>query len=67
MTERSKVRVYLPSLAGTATLNPARDIDACLLSGLCCQVEASATGRSLVQEQSYQLRFSFVSLYTCLG
>jgi hypothetical protein len=37
------------SLAGIAGLNPAEGVGVCLLWVFFCEVEASATGRSLVQ------------------
>ena len=50
MAERFKARVYGRSLAGIAGSNPAVCMDVCLvMSVVYCQVEVSATGRSLVQ------------------
>ena len=50
MAERSKARVCGRSLAGIAVLNPAEGMDVLsLTSVVCCQIEFSATGRSLVQ------------------
>jgi hypothetical protein len=42
------------SLAGIAGLNPEGGMDVCLflVSVVCCQVEVSATGRSLVQRST---------------
>ena len=46
----SKACVCGGSLAGVAGSNPAGVLDVCrLLSVVCCQVEVSVTGRSLVQ------------------
>jgi hypothetical protein len=49
MAVRSKAWVCGSSLAGTEGSKPARGIDVCLLSVVCCQAEISAEGRSLVQ------------------
>jgi hypothetical protein len=47
---RSKAWDCCRVLAGIADSNPAGGMDVCLLlSVVCCQVEVSATGRSLVQ------------------
>jgi hypothetical protein len=43
--------VGLRPLAGIAGSNPAGKMDVCLLKVFCCQVEISATGRSLVQRR----------------
>jgi hypothetical protein len=46
----TKMLVYGLSLAGILGWNPAGNMDALsLVSVVCCQVEVSATGRSLVQ------------------
>jgi hypothetical protein len=37
------------ALAGIVGSNPTGGMDVCLVQCLCCQVEVSATGRSLVQ------------------
>ena len=47
--EPSKVRVCGRSLAGIERSNPACGMDVSLMRVLCCQVEISETGRSLVQ------------------
>ena len=49
MAARSKAWVYGGSLAGIAGLNPVGSMDVSLVNVVCCQVEVSATGRSLVQ------------------
>ena len=49
VTARSKARVCGCSLAGISGSNPAGGMDSWLLWILCCQVEVSETGRSLVQ------------------
>jgi hypothetical protein len=49
MAAQSKPWVYGCSLVGIAGSNPAGDIDVCLVSFVCCQVEVSATGQSLIQ------------------
>jgi hypothetical protein len=50
VANRPKARVLSRSPAGIAGSNPAVGMDVCLLWVLCvCQVEVSATGRSLVQ------------------
>ena len=49
MAARSKARVCNRSLAGIVGSNPAGGMDVCLVSVVCCQVEFSASGRSLVQ------------------
>jgi hypothetical protein len=49
VAERSKERVYGRSLAGITVSNPAGGMDGCPLCCVCCQVEVSATGWSLVQ------------------
>jgi hypothetical protein len=46
---RSKSLVCGRALAGIVGSNPTRGMDVCLVQYLCCQVEVSATGRSLVQ------------------
>jgi len=45
----SKAWICSHSLAGIADSNPAGRTDVCLLRVLCCQVEVSVMGRSLVQ------------------
>jgi hypothetical protein len=47
VAERSKARVCGRLLAGIAGSNPGADMD--VVSVMCCPVEVSATGRSLVQ------------------
>ena len=49
---RFKAWVYGYPLAGIAVSNPAGGMDVCpsLVNVVCCQVEASASGRSLVQK-----------------
>ena len=47
--ERCKASVCGRSLVGTAGSNPAGGMDVSVASVVCCQVEVSATGRSLVQ------------------
>jgi len=48
--ERSKARVCCCSLAGVAGSNPAWwHVCLSLVSVVCCQIEVSATGQSLVQ------------------
>ena len=50
MKERSKAWVCGRSLAGTAGSNSTGYIVVCLLvSAVCCQIEVSATTRSLIQ------------------
>ena len=44
MAERSKARVF-----GIVGSNFAGSMDVCVLEVVCCQVEVSATNRSLVQ------------------
>jgi hypothetical protein len=46
---RSKAWVYGSSLTRIVGSNPTGGIDVCLVSVVCCQVEVSATGWSLVQ------------------
>jgi hypothetical protein len=46
---RSKAWVCGCLLAGIAGSNPTGGMDICLVQCLCCQVEVSVTGRSLVQ------------------
>jgi hypothetical protein len=46
---RSKAYVCGRALAGIVGSNPTAGMDVCLVQCLCCQVEVSATGRSLVQ------------------
>ena len=46
---RSSAWVCGRSLAGVEGSNPAWGMDVSLVSVVCCQVEVSATGRSLVQ------------------
>jgi hypothetical protein len=50
MAARSKVWVFGRSLAGIAGSNPAVSMDFCLLCFVCCQVEVSALGLSLLQK-----------------
>jgi hypothetical protein len=49
MAGRSKVWVYGSPLGGIAVSNPAGGMDMSLVSVVFCQVEVSATGRTLVQ------------------
>jgi hypothetical protein len=49
VTAPSKASVCGRSLAGIVCSNPAGGMDVCLVSVVCCQVEVSATGWSLVQ------------------
>jgi hypothetical protein len=50
VAELCKARVYGPSLAGVACLNPVGAwICLSVASVVCCQVDVSATSRSLVQ------------------
>ena len=49
VAERSKARVCGRSFAGIARSNSAGGMDVSLVSVVCCQVEVSVTGRSLVQ------------------
>jgi hypothetical protein len=49
------------SLAGIAVWNPAAGMDACLL---CCQVEVSKTGRTLVQRSPTEGSVSEYNLET---
>jgi hypothetical protein len=50
VTARSKACVFGRSLARIVGSNPSGGLDVCLLCVVyCCQVEASATSRSLVQ------------------
>jgi hypothetical protein len=46
---RSKAWVCGEALAGIVVSNPTGGMDVCLVQCLCCQVEVSATCRSLVQ------------------
>jgi hypothetical protein len=46
---RSKASVCGRSLAGIVGSNPVAGMDVCLLCVVCCHVEVSATGWSLVQ------------------
>jgi hypothetical protein len=49
VAERSQARVCSLSLAGIMRSNPAEGMDICFLWMLCvCQVEVSATGRSVI-------------------
>ena len=55
----SKVCVCGRSLAGVACSNPAGGLDVCrLLSVVCCQVEISVTGRSLVRKSPIECGLS---------
>jgi hypothetical protein len=45
----SKAWICGRSLAGFAGSNPTGGMDVCIVSVVCCQVEVSATARSLVQ------------------
>ena len=49
VAERFMARVCGRSHAGSAGSNPARGMDVCVVSVVCCQVEVSATGGTLVQ------------------
>jgi hypothetical protein len=50
MPARFKAQIYSRALAGIVGSNPGGGgMDVCLVQCLCCQVEVSATGRSLVQ------------------
>jgi hypothetical protein len=56
---RSRWRVYGRSLAAFAGSNTVEGMDVCLrVSVVCCQVEVSATGRSLVQRRSTEFGVS---------
>jgi hypothetical protein len=46
---RSKAQVCGRALAEIVGSNPIGGMDVCLVQCLCCQVEVSATGRSLLQ------------------
>jgi hypothetical protein len=46
---RSKAKVCGQALAGIVGSSPTGGMDICLVQCLCCQVEVSATGRSLIQ------------------
>jgi hypothetical protein len=46
---RLKAWVYGRSLSGIAGSNSTGDMDVCLVNVMCCQVEVSAPGWSLVQ------------------
>jgi hypothetical protein len=46
---RSKASVHGRSLTGIVGSNPTEGMDVCVVSVVCCQVEVSATGWSLVQ------------------
>ena len=48
VASRSKVCVCVRWLAGLVGSNTVGDVDVCLLC-VCCQVEVSATGRSLIR------------------
>ena len=60
MAERCKARVYGRSFAGIAGSNTAGSSDVCLVSVVCCEVEVSALGRSLVQRSPTDCDVSFV-------
>jgi hypothetical protein len=49
VAERSRAWVCGRLLAGNAGSNPVKVMNLSLLSVVCCQVEVSANGRSLVQ------------------
>ena len=64
VSERSKVRVCGRALAGIAGSNPARDTNVLfLVSVVCCQLEISATGRSLVQRSPTDCRVRLCLIY----
>jgi hypothetical protein len=46
---RSMEYICVQAVAGVVGSNPSRGMDVCLVQYLCCQVEVSATSRSLVQ------------------
>jgi hypothetical protein len=46
---RSKAQVCGRALAGIVGSNTTEGMDVCLVQCLCCQVEVSATGRSLLE------------------
>jgi hypothetical protein len=48
---RPKAWVCGQWFVATVGSNPTRDMDVCLVKCLCCQVEVSATGRSLIQRR----------------
>jgi hypothetical protein len=58
---RSKVSVYGRSLTGIVGSNPSEGMDVSLVSVVCCQVEVSATGWSLVQRTPTECGVSKVS------
>ena len=49
LAEWSKARVCSQLLAGIAGSIPASGVDVCLVNVVCCQVEVSVMGQSLVQ------------------
>ena len=65
VAERSKAKVCGQSHAGVVGSNPAEGMDVSfLLSVVCCQVEVSATGRSLVQRSRTACDVSLCELET---
>ena len=52
VAERSKARVFCLSLVGIAGSIPAGSMDICSFIVVCCQVEVSGKGRSLLQRSS---------------
>lgn len=56
VVERSNARVYGRSLSETEGSNPSGCIDVCDSSVVCCQVDVSTTGRSLVQRSPTDCR-----------
>ena len=52
---RAKAKVCDHLLAGIAGSSPAGGMDVSVVSVVCCQVEVSATGRSLVQRSPTDL------------
>jgi hypothetical protein len=58
MAARSKARVCGRSHAGIVGSNPAAGMDICLVGVVCCQVEVSVSGWSLVMGISIECRVS---------
>ena len=65
MPARSKSWDCGRSLAGSAGSNPAGGMDMSVVSVVCCQVEVSATGRSLVQRSPTECGMSECGMSEC--
>ena len=65
MAARSNAWVCGRTLPGIAGSNPFGGMGVCLMRVVCCQVEVSATGRSLVQRSPIECVRVYFSVIRC--